>query len=353
MIDAGERAEAFDGLRFEHPFRRYQQMVLDLAAGAAGDDAKFHVVAPPGSGKTIVGIELIRRYGRPAVVFCPTTTIQEQWREKVGMFANDAWVAGHVSVDARQLKDINVLTYQVLSTPGENLAFVERVAIERWIDDLLNSGNAESEAGARARIAMLSQANPQAHRREVARRYRKVKRELLQEGEIDGRRFLHPNANDLIERIVALGTGTVVLDECHHLLDYWAFILRELLKALGGSSDHLGVHVVGLTATLPDPEDKIEYENYYSLLGDVDFEVPTPAVVKEGNLAPFRDLVYFCEPSPREHSYLRRIQDHFESAVSKVTAAPAFEAWVRETLFGNDASQMARRVLVFEAAFRR
>ena len=63
---------------------------------------------------------------------------------------------------------------------------------------------------------------------------------------------------------------TVVLDECHHLLDYWAVVLQYLIGRIRDPQ------VVGLTATLPSPEDGNEYENYTSLLGDVDFEVPTP-----------------------------------------------------------------------------
>jgi len=347
-MPATEAAEALAGLRFQYPFRRYQQMVLDLVDGQAMDDHKFHIVAPPGAGKTIVGLELIRRFGRPAVVFCPTTTIQQQWCEKVGLFSGDGtWAAQHVSLDARRLATINVLTYQVLSTPGENLDFVERIAVERWREDLLASGKAGTEAQARQRIATLQEANPKAYRREVSRRYRRVKREFLREGSVDGRQFLHPNARDLIDRIVALGTGTVVLDECHHLLDYWAFILRELIRALPG------VRVVGLTATLPDPESEAEYENYHSLLGDVDFEVPTPAVVKEGNLAPYRDLVYFCEPSPREHRYLDRIQGHFFAAIEKVTAVPAFQGWLWQTLFAPARGQPPNPAESFAAAFRR
>ncbi len=305
-------------------------MVLDVLDGEAGDDRKLHVVAPPGAGKTIVGLELIRRFGRPAVVFCPTTTIQQQWQEKVGMFTADpAWLDAHTSLDPRRLADVNVLTYQVLSTPGENLEFVERIAVERWVDDLLSSDKARTEAEARQRIATLKEANPRAHRREVSKRYRRVKREFLRDRTLDGRQFLHPNARDLIERIVALGTGTVVLDECHHLLDYWAFILRELIRSLPDA------RVVGLTATLPDPANPIEYENYTSLLGDVDFEVPTPAVVKEGNLAPSRDLVYFCRPSPREHAYLDEIQQHFEAVVWKATTESAFQDWLWAFLFPN------------------
>jgi superfamily II DNA or RNA helicase len=344
---ATEAAEALAGLRFQYPFRRYQQMVLDLVDGQSRADDKFHIVAPPGAGKTIVGLELIRRFGLPAVVFCPTTTIQQQWGEKVGLFASDGgWAAQHVSLDAGRLATVNVLTYQVLSTPGENLEFVERIAVERWREDLLASGKAETEAQARRRIATLQAANPPAYRREVSRRYRRVKREFLREGSVDGRQFLHPNARDLIDRIVALGTGTLVLDECHHLLDYWAFILRELIRSLPG------VRVVGLTATLPDPESEAEYENYHSLLGDVDFEVPAPAVVKEGNLAPYRDLVYFCEPSPREHRYLDRIQGYFFAAIEKVTAVPAFQGWLWGILFAPARGQPPNPVEAFAAAFR-
>ncbi len=332
-------------LRFRHPFRRYQRMVLELVAERERDrDRKFHIVAPPGSGKTIIGLELIRRFGRPAVVFCPTTTIQRQWREKVGLFTKDpTWIGSHTSLNPRRLATINILTYQVLSTPGENLEFVERIALDRWMDDLLSSDQVRTEAQARQRIAALREANPKAYRREVAKRYRRVKRDFLREGKLAGREFLHPNARNLIDRIVALGTGTVVLDECHHLLDYWAFILRELILTLPD------VRVIGLTATLPDPANKREYENYTALLGEVDFEVPTPAVVKEGNLAPYRDLVYFCEPSPREQDYLRQIQRHFAEAVWRISRADAFRDWLWGLLFPDPADPVAG----FEETFRR
>lgn len=341
------RVEAFSHLRFRYPFRRYQQMILEVAERQK--ENKYHIVAPPGSGKTIVGLELIRRFGRPAVVFAPTTTIQRQWQERVRMFLDPAeangWLEQHTSLDSSRLAEITFLTYQVLSTPGENLEFVERIAVQRWMDDLIASGQAEGEAEARERIERLREANPRAFRREVSKRYRRVKREFLRRPDFDGRQFLHPNARDLIDRIIAQGTGTVVLDECHHLLDYWAFILRELIKALPD------VRIVGLTATLPDPEDEQEYENYYSLLGEVDFEIPTPAVVKEGNLAPYRDLVYFCEPSRREYQYLRHIQDHFEAAVRRITDLPVFRKWLRRVLLDREGEE--GKPVPFERLFNR
>ena len=47
------------------------------------------LVAPPGSGKTVVGLEIVRRLGAPALVLCPSRTIQRQWGEKQALFGPD------------------------------------------------------------------------------------------------------------------------------------------------------------------------------------------------------------------------------------------------------------------------
>jgi superfamily II DNA or RNA helicase len=109
----------FDPLKFKHPFRKYQTMILDRVRSKWDGQRKFHVVAPPGAGKTLVGIELICRFGYPAVVFTPTATIQSQWQEKVGLFLqNPAERRDWVSTDPHELKPFNVYTYQLLTTPG-------------------------------------------------------------------------------------------------------------------------------------------------------------------------------------------------------------------------------------------
>jgi superfamily II DNA or RNA helicase len=312
-------------LDFRYPFRKYQRMILGQIERAT-QDSKYHIVAPPGSGKTIVGIELIRQLGMPAVVFAPTTTIQAQWKEKVGMFLSDREDLDKItSLDPRNLADINIFTYQLISTPGEEQEREAEIALQVWAEELLQEGRAADEDAARARIETLRQNNPASYRAEIAKRYKRykrAKRRLLNERPDELGRFLHPNARNLIDRLVAHGVQTIVLDECHHLLDYWALTLRYLVSQLPDP------HTIGLTATLPSPDGDQQYENYTSLLGDVDFEVPTPAVVKEGDLAPYRDLVYFTEPSQRELHYLKNIQTEFESAISELTATPRFRDWV-------------------------
>ena len=318
---AGTEMDAFGDLSFRYPFRKYQRLILGQTESRPADRT-YHIVAPPGSGKTIVGLELIRRIGKPAVVFAPTTTIQKQWQEKVGMFtAEPARVTQLTSLDPDALAPINIFTYQLISAPGDEQAFARQLAERRWIDDLLLEGQAQDEDTARERLRAVEANNPKAYREEISGRYRKVKGELLRNPDIDVGTFLHRNARDLIDRLVAFGVQTVVLDECHHLLDYWAIVLRHLLRKIPGA------YVIGLTATLPSPEDEDEYDNYTSILGEVDFEVPTPAVVKEGDLAPYQDLVLFVKPSEDERTYLHNIQEAFEAAIRELAASEAFRNW--------------------------
>ena len=73
----------FDGAwRFRGTWRGYQQRVLDEARDHLAD-GKAHIVAAPGSGKTTLGIELIRRLGMRCLVLSPTITIRQQWLSRV------------------------------------------------------------------------------------------------------------------------------------------------------------------------------------------------------------------------------------------------------------------------------
>ena len=68
--------------QFKGTWRKYQARVL-ANAGRYLRDGKVHIVAAPGSGKTTLGIELMNRIGRPALVFAPTITIREQWVARI------------------------------------------------------------------------------------------------------------------------------------------------------------------------------------------------------------------------------------------------------------------------------
>lgn len=313
----------FKRLSFRYPFRKYQRMILEQVA-AQQKDNKYHIVAPPGSGKTILGLELIRQFNTPAVVFAPTTTIQAQWYEKVGMFLDPAdKVSEFACMEPDQRAPIHIFTYQLISTQAEAQEHIKESALLLWKEELVSDGQAADLEKAEERLSTLKQNNPQDYRKEIAKYTKRVKHKLLYEPDVDIEPFLHPNARKLIKELIQNGVQTIVLDECHHLLDYWAIVLRYFISRINNP------RVVGLTATLPSPENDEEYENYTSLLGDIDFEIPTPAVVKEGDLAPYRDLVYIVKPTKRETQYLKQIQAEFQSAIALLIEDKGFAEWVQ------------------------
>lgn len=323
-----DRLEFFDGLAFRHEWRKYQRIVLDLFEQRDPSKRTFHVVSPPGSGKTLVGIEIARRIGRPAVTFSPTTTIQDQWREKVRLFLPEDGAAGlldQVSTDPRRLGAISSLTYQSLSTQTQEREFLDRLGRAAWLMELVEEGGRSPE-GAAEYLQSIRARSEKVHARGVALRATREKRRVLASGEADVHALLHPNAIDLIERLVAAGTGCVILDEAHHLLDYWAMILADLIRQL---PDAL---VVGLTATPPASSDPEEMGNYLRLVNGIDFEVPTPAVVRSGFLAPYQDLALVTRPTSRELVFLEQQEETLRDAVAEVIGDPRFTAALTERI---------------------
>ena len=62
-------------LEFKGTWRNYQARVLEHADRYMAD-GKIHIVAAPGSGKTTLGIELIRRMNGKALILAPSITIR-------------------------------------------------------------------------------------------------------------------------------------------------------------------------------------------------------------------------------------------------------------------------------------
>jgi hypothetical protein len=57
-------------MAFQGNWRTYQARLLDRLDMYL-EDKRLHVVAAPGSGKTILGLEAIRRINRPTLLFWP------------------------------------------------------------------------------------------------------------------------------------------------------------------------------------------------------------------------------------------------------------------------------------------
>ena len=140
-------------LQFRHPFRKYQRQILDQVETSKPAERKHHIVAPPGSGKTIVGLELIRRFGKPAVVFAPTATIQQQWCEEVGLFT-EAPTSDLVSREPERIAPINIYTYQLISAPAESRELLRETALKMWLEELLKQ---EGDSDLRPKVLALAE----------------------------------------------------------------------------------------------------------------------------------------------------------------------------------------------------
>lgn len=326
-----EEPNPLSELRFRHPLRKYQQEILELIKlKFEKGERELHIVAPPGAGKTIIGLQLITELKAPALVVCPTTTIQAQWGQKLDLFVPPE-LEGYNLQDIigthedKPLKPITLLTYQVLSTPGREADYLLKLAHDSWVEELCKSAKL-TQGEAELRVMELMQNNRKAYDKELSRHLSRLRRKLADV--IDLKEVLHPNAMGLLQALRRQKFRVVIFDECHHLTDYWAAIMIHIVKMLDDAV------VIGLTGTPPEGKSASQDSRYLSLVGEIDYQVPTPALVREGGLAPFQDLVYFTEPTLKEEQFLEEQHEEFHLLLEELVASepPLLSQWVTERL---------------------
>lgn len=241
-------------LSFCYPWRPYQQRILD-AAEMHERDGHYHVVAAPGSGKTVLGLELMLRLDRPAVVFAPSLGIRDQWiRRFCDLFLRQFKAPDWISTDLGQPGLLTVVTYQSLGS-----------AIKKEGEQLV------------------------------------------------------------IDRLKAAGVTTLVFDEAHHLRRFWWQCLTAVKEGLD-----LPI-MISLTATPPYDVSQVEWNRYMALCGEVDEEISTAELVKERNLCPHQDYIYFCRPSKEEQDevlvFQKRVQNFMQDLALDEEVVEALGSW--------------------------
>lgn len=228
--------KTFDKVIFKGTFRNYQQRVLDNSDKYLLN-GKINIVAAPGSGKTILGLELIKKLNAPTIILSPTTTIKYQWgdRFKESFLDESENVDEYFSYDLHEITLINSITYQALHSIMNKLPLEEDgVAID--YSDL-----------------------------------------------------------DIFELVKKYNVKTICLDEAHHLQNEWQKSLEKFIEQLGDD-----VKIIALTATPPYDAGRTEWQRYEKVCGPIDEEIFVPELVKEGTLCPHQDYVYFNYPTKEE-----------------------------------------------------
>ncbi len=315
-MPSGELTDVFAKVAFPGTFRRYQTMAIDaFEKSRASGRRRAYLVLPPGAGKTLVGLEIARRLGNRTLALGPNTAIQEQWVKQWSQYQP-------ATVEASDRADltapITALTYQAICNFDSHNPLLEQQLAEL---QLSVDGAHPSEADA----------NPH-HKEDLARLRGHARVAIAQGGDHEQLlSILHPKGRQLIEKIKRAGQFTIVLDECHHLLEMWGYLLHALVHELGDS-----VFLVGLTATPPGEMDSHEAALYQELFGHADFEVPTPAVVKEGNLAPYQELAYLTTPLSQEAAYIGEEKTRFDELLMDIMrpdlGTVSFPEWIQSSV---------------------
>jgi len=299
-------------LAFPGTWRGYQQLALEaFEADRKRGEQSTHIVAPPGSGKTLLGMELIRRLGSRALVLAPNTAVQAQWLHTANTFGASPGLAA-----ADPSAAIACLTYQSLCQLDDPAAAIRGQAERRWAADRAKATGSSAEEVQREAATWTGAAQAR-RQREVAKIMATIRREIAK-GSTPGAdldQLLGPGAVERIAALRASGIKTVVLDECHHLASMWGYVVRAALAQLPD------VHVVALTATPPDALTTEEHDLYVGLLGPVDYSVPTPALVRERALAPYQELAWLTRPLDAETAWLAEHDLRFTELITGLHAA--------------------------------
>lgn len=252
----------FSKIRFKWTFRDYQQAVLDNSQKHL-KDKRIHVVAAPGSGKTILGLELIRRQNAPALVMSPSVTIRQQWGERFveAYLPESENPDDYVSYSLNKPSLITSITYQAL-----HAAFTNSVVESEDDDDAFAT-------------------------------------EEIQ----DYTNF------DIFAEIKKAGIKTICLDEAHHLKSEWQRVLEKFVTALGNE-----VTIIALTATPPYDSTPAEWNRYHTLCGDIDEEIFVPQLVVQKTLCPHQDYIYFSYPTDDEAGILAGYKAKAKAVTEKI-----------------------------------
>ena len=246
--------DLFQHVNFKGTFRTYQQRILDNADKYLSD-GKINIVAAPGSGKTILGLELIKRLKAPCIILSPTTAIRQQWGERFrDAFLDDPNEFDSLfSNDLHEIKLINSITYQAL------YSIIEKKSIDE--DD-----------------------------------------EKKDYSDID-----------IINDINKNNIKTICLDEAHHLKNEWQKSLEKFLKMLDKN-----VKIISLTATPPYDSEGKEWDRFTQTVGTIDEEIFIPELVAQDTLCPHQDYVYFNYPSKDEEKVFLSFKEQSNNSLKEL-----------------------------------
>ncbi len=252
-----------ENCKFKGTFRKYQAEVLKEFDKHI-KDKKINVVAAPGSGKTILGLQMICKLNQHVLILAPTITIRNQWKERfTTSYVPEGMQIDFISDDVYNLNKFNIITYQALHY-ALNKKKIREEEIEKEEEELLT----------------------------------RVKTEEIE--------------YDLIQELKVKKINTIVLDEAHHLRAEWWKSLCQVIKEIPD------IKVISLTATPPYDVEENEWKKYEEVCGSIDAEISVPELVATGDLCPHQDYVIFNMVTKQELAEIRRIRNSIDEFINQL-----------------------------------
>lgn len=279
-------------LRFKGSWRSYQQRILDNLNFHLRDE-KLHIVAAPGAGKTTLGIEVISRLNQSALILCPTNTIKNQWRDRICEAFLEENDYDKVSTDIRNPKYITIITYQALLAAFCGLKYeeenIESVDENEYNYDYDEDAETDSITGSR--------------------------------------RFNQKKADEVIAILKDAKVTLLCFDEAHHLRKEWWKALTYLCENLSPRQ------TLSLTATPPYDADINEWNRYAELCGEIDEVISIPELVKNGDLCPHQDFIYFSCLKDSEKELVKKHINSIKKIIEKLVNDDTLAKYLSEMKF--------------------
>ncbi|MDQ8750970.1 DEAD/DEAH box helicase family protein [Elizabethkingia miricola] len=122
-----------EGILFRYSWRKYQKQFLDNLEDYLSDN-HLHIVAPPGSGKTVLGLEIMLRINNPTLIVAPTLAIRNQWAQRFReLFLQNDTLPEWISFDLNKPAFVTLATYQGIHS------VIKRDAESKTVEKKLNN----------------------------------------------------------------------------------------------------------------------------------------------------------------------------------------------------------------------
>lgn len=270
-----QKGPDFPSLKFRFDWRPYQKRVLDAIEHHLTDQ-RLHVVAAPGAGKTVLGLEVFRRLGKRAFILSPTRIIRDQWIQRLIDFCdtNDPLSLEWVSNRLTDPKILTSITYQALHSKS-------RIDEENNVEE--DEPDPDNETASETVDAAL-----------------------------------------VVETFNQHQVQVLILDEAHHLRAEWWKALAQICEAIPD------LVVVALTATPPYDSKAPEWKRYEELCGPIDEEISVPELIKAGTLCPHQDYIWAVDVSPSERKRIKTYDDQVKQLLNHLVNDETFYACIQE-----------------------